>query len=389
MTGLRIALLTPAGRGAVATIRITATSALNWSRALGNWFHSPRFQRADEAAETNRLYYGRWCSADAREAESGTTSSAAEDVVVCLVDPCTAEIHCHGGRAAADRILSDLSSLGAVSGGESFDRFEAEWHHALSLARTWRTAARLLDTGVRNWPQHLEQLEADWRTGTSGKDLAARVRGWLHQAAFGLHLWQPWRVVLTGRPNAGKSSLLNRLLGYGRAIVTPIPGTTRDALVADTALDGWPVQLVDTAGIRETRDPLEQAGMAMANRELGLADLILRLVDLSAEDEVDLLGEGVDSSPPTIRVGTKVDLIDPRTGLHSPVDVMVSAVTGAGIANLATAIVQRLVPTEPPSHTPIPYTTRQVDGLCRLADALTNAAPAAIEQALDHLRHAI
>ena len=81
---------------------------------------------------------------------------------------------------------------------------------------------------------------------------AARIREWLAWEDFGLHLTRPWNVVLAGRPNVGKSSLINALLGYTRSIVFDQPGTTRDVVTAATAIDGWPIELSDTAGLRES-----------------------------------------------------------------------------------------------------------------------------------------
>jgi tRNA modification GTPase len=86
-------------------------------------------------------------------------------------------------------------------------------------------------------------------------------------------------VVLAGPPNAGKSSLFNALLGVDRALVTEIPGTTRDAIEAPADFHGWPVRLIDTAGLAESEDRLETLGMAMSRRYLGEADLILSCED--------------------------------------------------------------------------------------------------------------
>ena len=104
---------------------------------------------------------------------------------------------------------------------------------------------------------------------------------------LGLHLTTPWRVVLAGAPNVGKSSLMNAIAGYQRAIVSPTPGTTRDVVTVTTAIDGWPVQLADTAGLRETQDELESAGVALADAAIGEADLVIVVSDASADSDVD------------------------------------------------------------------------------------------------------
>ena len=97
----------------------------------------------------------------------------------------------------------------------------------------------------------------------------------------GLRLIAGWRVVLAGRPNVGKSRLLNALTGYDRAIVDATPGTTRDVVTARTALDGWPVELADTAGLRPSDDPIEASGVALARARQGEADLVLVVLDRS------------------------------------------------------------------------------------------------------------
>ena len=112
----------------------------------------------------------------------------------------------------------------------------------------------------------------DWQTASATIDALLAHRG------VGEHLTTPWRVVLAGPPNVGKSSLKNALVGYQRAIVCDLPGTTRDVVATTTAIDGWPIQLADTAGLRDAADELEAAGVARAARALAAADLVV-LVD--------------------------------------------------------------------------------------------------------------
>ena len=99
----------------------------------------------------------------------------------------------------------------------------------------------------------------------------------------GLHLTMPWRVVIAGPPNVGKSSLMNAIAGYQRAIVSPLPGTTRDVVTITTAINGWPVQIADTAGLRDTVDELESAGIALAGAVVEQADLVIVVSDASVE----------------------------------------------------------------------------------------------------------
>jgi tRNA modification GTPase len=141
------------------------------------------------------------------------------------------------------------------------------------------------------------------------------------------------RTVLSGAPNAGKSSLLNRLLGYERAIVSPVPGTTRDTLEEVVMLRGWALRLVDTAGLREGGDALEQLGMARTLQQLEEADLVLQVSD--GQHPPDSNAGAPD--PRVLRVLNKVDL-----GVHSDwaatEAVRVSCLTGEGMEELEAAI---------------------------------------------------
>jgi tRNA modification GTPase len=147
------------------------------------------------------------------------------------------------------------------------------------------------------------------------------------------------QVVLAGRPNVGKSSLLNRLAGEERAIVTPIPGTTRDALREAIQIEGVPLNLVDTAGLRESRDEVERMGIERARREVARADLVLAVHDASAADHA--LPVSAPAAAARIDVYTKVDLAPgfrPPPGKHPA--VCVSAKTGIGMEQLRRAILE-------------------------------------------------
>ena len=131
---------------------------------------------------------------------------------------------------------------------------------ALAEARTERTAAILLDQYHGALGRAMEEIRQDFDRGNA-TSAHQRIDLLLARAKLGEHLTRPWSVVLAGRANVGKSSLMNALAGHRRSIVHPAPGTTRDAVTLGTAIDGWPVELCDTAGLREAEDALEQAGI--------------------------------------------------------------------------------------------------------------------------------
>jgi tRNA modification GTPase len=150
-------------------------------------------------------------------------------------------------------------------------------------------------------------------------------------------------LALLGPPNVGKSSLLNRLAGEERAIVTQVPGTTRDLVRVPVQIGGLPVEMVDTAGLRETRDLVEREGVRRALHQGREADIVLWLTDLTQPDVGETTAlEELDQAR-VIRVGNKLDLVSPGADSISTLgDVQISAVTGAGIEKLVSLIQQRV-----------------------------------------------
>jgi len=310
----------------------------------------------------------------------GPRSFTGEDVV---------EIHCHGGLMAVQRVLERVLaqphvrralpgefSQRAVLNGR-LDLTQAEAISELVAARS-RRAAQLAMTGVDGGIQRritslrerlldqLSELEArvDFEEDLpplDGAELLLElqcVRRELEQlvedAKRGDVLRQGLQVALVGRPNVGKSSLLNRLSRRERAIVTDLPGTTRDVLESEIVLEGVPITLVDTAGIRATQDALEQLGIDRSHQALAAADVALLVFDLSlgwTHDDAALLAQIPDDLP-RLLVGNKADLqpasmaaslmvaslsneVDGKTP-----DVMLSALTGQGEEALIEAVLK-------------------------------------------------
>ena len=156
------------------------------------------------------------------------------------------------------------------------------------------------------------------------------------------------RCAIVGRPNAGKSSLLNALVGYERAIVTDIPGTTRDTVEENVELGGVPLRLIDTAGLRDSADPIEQLGVERSRAAMEEAELILLVVDAAAEvtaEDAELTRAVAESGKPWIFVAAKQDLVERSTsvgliGAEAARTVELSSKTGEGLDSLARAVAE-------------------------------------------------
>jgi tRNA modification GTPase len=298
------------------------------------------------------------------------------------------ELHCHGGLVAVQRVLELVLAAGARRAlpGEfsqraflngRLDLTRAEAVAEMVTARSRRAAALAMagiDGGLqrrlgdlrRRLLDQLAELEArvDFEEDLPPLDGAAvvaelaAVRGELEQlvaeARQGQLLREGLRVAIIGRPNVGKSSLLNLLSGRERAIVTDLPGTTRDLLESELVLDGVPITLLDTAGIRPTRDRVEQLGIARSREALAAADAVLLLFDLSAgwtaEDQA--LRQLVPEGAVLLVAGNKADAAGlpvgrvpagevGGAGRGAPADVCFSALTGAGREALVAELLRR------------------------------------------------
>jgi tRNA modification GTPase len=285
------------------------------------------------------------------------------------------EITTHGGYRASISVLAAAIQAGArqAEPGEftrravlngKLDLLQAEAIGDLVEARSGaaqRLALHQLDGGLSErvlaLRQRILQVEAllayeiDFPEEDDGPiprervTLAARavlddVRQLLATAELGSMIHDGALVVLAGAPNAGKSSLFNALLGEARAIVTEIPGTTRDAIEAVFDRPHWPLRLVDTAGLRDTRDALEQLGIEASTRYLSRAALVLACGE--STDRIDGVTRHVRAytNAPVLGVLTKIDLVAERSQLNQV--VAVSARTGEGLGTLLGTIDMRL-----------------------------------------------
>jgi tRNA modification GTPase len=359
------------------------------------------------------------------------------------------ELHAHGGPVLLDRLVARIVELGArpARPGEFSERAFLNGKSDLASAEAVadlieagtaaaaRAAVRSMQGEFSARIRDLERALIELRTQLEaaidfveedldlpGRDAVdARIEALLadferieRAARQGMLLREGITVVIAGAPNAGKSTLLNRLAGEDIAIVTASPGTTRDLLRVRIDIEGLPVELIDTAGLRRASDEAEIEGIRRARRMLEQADLILWVVDAaeattgrSAHAEPipgSLLQEdlGIDlpwpAQTPLIEVRNKVDLLEHATaatcahrdateGRTPPDAVRVSALTGEGLEELRHALAAR-VGYFPAEHA-LAARRRHLDALRRAREAVKRSAPAlaaGIELAAEELR---
>ncbi len=366
------AVATPPGEAGIGIVRLSGPQAESIARRL----FRPR--RPRDSWQSHRLYLGDFLDSQGHVLDEvlltlmrAPQSYTQEDVV---------EIHCHSGYAVLRAVLGEVLAQGArlARPGEftlraflsgRLDLSQAEGVLEVIQARTQaslRVAAAHLGGGLAR-PLGvlraallgvLAQIEAaldfpeeaaELSPGALREELAGPLKDLqrlLKTYRQGRLLREGVKVVLAGRPNVGKSSLLNRLLDADRAIVTDIPGTTRDVIEETLTLGGVALCVSDTAGLREARDLVEEMGVARSRDHMSQADLILYVVDGSeplSEEDARVLGELAER--PVLVVLNKRDLpaklnVDDLRRYSSQPAVEISALTGQGLKNLEEALVE-------------------------------------------------
>ncbi len=368
------AVASPFGEGAIALLRLSGPAALE----IADRVCRVRGGRRPSGFVPRRL----------ARATLLTTSDEVLDDILLSIHPAPAsytgedlvEITCHGGVLVTRRALAVLLAAGARAAGPGeftqraflngkMDLTQAEAVMDLISAQTdlalraagEQLAGRIgqrvgaLREELLSLVAHLEAYidfpdeDIDPDTGTALlvrlDTVLAGLDALLATAGQGRILREGVRTVIYGEPNVGKSSLLNALLGQDRAIVSPTPGTTRDTIEERVNVRGLPLRLIDTAGLRDTLDPLEAAGIERTRNTLARADLALHVFDASAPPPANLKADPLPRGSVEIRVLNKVDL-----GLHpgwesllsEPAAVQASCVTPTGTDRLAEAIYDRV-----------------------------------------------
>ena len=389
------AIATPPGRGGIGIIRLSGPAAGAVAAAV----------TGISTPNPGKVYYAAFTDEQDRIIDRGLllyfqkpASYTGEDVI---------ELHGHGGPVVMGMLLNRVLGLGArlARPGEfteraylndKLDLLQAEAVADLISScseKAARSAIHSLEGGFSESINRLVRELIAIRTYVEGaldfpeeeidflaeNGTAARVQNWLQgledllaKAEQGRLLSEGLRVVILGRPNVGKSSLLNQLTQTNRAIVTDIPGTTRDVIEEDILIEGIPLNLADTAGLRNVTDQVEEEGIKRARQAAGNADIVLLVVDAggSIEEQVTELQAEPGVSAKKLVVVNKIDLCpNAKTG-NTQDTVYVSAKTGAGMETLRQEL-KRLAGLEDESETVLLARTRHINALLQAQQFVT------------------
>jgi tRNA modification GTPase len=352
------AIATPAGRGGIGVVRLSGPRVSAIAQEILGELPTPR--RA--ALRIFRDANGEMLDGGLALYFPAPTSFTGEDVL---------ELHGHGGPIVMDMILARTLELGARAAApgefsqraflnDKLDLSQAEAIADLidsgsteaaraalrSLQGEFSVAVHSLTDAVSETRMHVEaaidfpEEEVDFLADrvlrdriVNAIDLCAQITAKARQGAL---LREGMTIVIAGRPNAGKSSLLNNLAGYDAAIVTDIPGTTRDVLRERIHIDGMPLHVADTAGLREEADIVETEGIRRARQEMTRADRILYVIDATRMLDGESMQAEIASLPrdtPVTLVINKIDAVGARARYEqsSPPRIHLSATTGEGV----------------------------------------------------------
>ncbi len=356
------AIATPLGRGGIGVIRISGSRCKTIYKALTGCLPEPRQAKYVSFKSSSQktidkgiaLYF------------SAPSSYTGEDVIECQA---------HGSRVLLSVLLDEIISLGARAArpGEFTERAFLNGKMDLVQAeavvdlvdsnskKAARSAMQSLDGVFSDSVKQLRALVFDAKTLLEAaldfpdeddvdvnidpaieniEESLAALSALLIKAEAGRVLEQNPVVVIIGLPNAGKSCLINYLSGFDSAIVSSTPGTTRDVIREKVLLGGFAITLVDTAGIRETRNDIEKEGVERAYKALGFADIVLYVLDHSMDQKIeeDMLNKHLSSGAKVITVRNKIDLCKGRNFKNLDDEIYLSAKTGEGMDDLVDKI---------------------------------------------------
>ncbi len=387
------AIATPSGRGGIGVIRVSGNNCINIYKALTGKLPMPR-----------QAQYVSFKASSGQTIDKGIalyfkapSSYTGEDVVEC---------HAHGSRVLLDMLLKEIFAIGARTArpgefteraflNEKLDLIQAEAVADLIDSNSEKAArsamqsldgifsdhinqlrdlvfnARTLLEAVLDFPEE-EDVDVDFNPAIKNVEKSLSMLNLLlKKAEAGRVLDQNPSIVIAGLPNVGKSCLINYLSGFDSAIVSSAPGTTRDIIRESVLLDGFAVTLFDTAGIRETTNAIEKEGVERTYKTLGVADIVLYVIDNSQAQNEDgsLLSGRLSSGVKVITVRNKIDLYKEEVPADSESEVFVSVKTGVGMDRLVEKVCS-VLDTADNEEDMIFARQRHIDALIQVKDHL-------------------
>jgi tRNA modification GTPase len=350
------AVATPPGRGGIGVVRVSGPRVPELARAVLGSLPKPRvatLARVPGIDEGIALYF------EAPRSYTGepvlefqghggpvvmhAVLSAFLDAGARLAEPgeYTRRAFLNGrlDLAQAEGVADLIDAASSEAARSALRSLEGEFSAAVNLVSQSLIELRALTEAMLDFPE--EEVDSLHRDDASSRLEHARAAldDLLARSRQGSILREGLHVVIAGRPNVGKSSLLNRLAGAERAIVTALPGTTRDLVREDIRVEGVPLHIVDTAGLRETSDEVERIGVERARDEIRKADVVLVVAEANSPDTGAVLPDGLPQGAVHIRVLNKIDLAGKRAARDKDA-VWLSAKTGEGIELLRQALLQ-------------------------------------------------
>ena len=353
------ALATPPGRGGIGIVRVSGPAVPAIAAALLGKLPRPRqaqlsaFRdaRGERADEGIALYFPAphsYTGEAVLELQGHGGPIVAQAVLAAVLDAgarlaepgeFTRRAFLNGklDLAQAEAVADLIDAASREAARSALRSLAGEFSAALAGLVAQLTELRALTEAMLDFPE--EEVDSLHREDAQARlaGLRAALEEVLAKSRQGSLLRSGIHVVLAGRPNVGKSSLLNRLAGEDRAIVTAVPGTTRDALRESIQIEGVPVVLVDTAGLRESQDEVERIGMARTRSELERADVVLVVLEAGTMEEP---AGPLPTAATRITVINKIDLLAGAAAGRQGEAIQISAKTGAGLDALRAALLE-------------------------------------------------